>query len=177
MKNGMAMILAGLLITPGFVNKANASEDADLNVFLGGGYGVANVDDSSPSSGGNSSSDLLMMRVGVRVADFLSVEMRTGVNPRSGDGLDASNVVAFYAKPEIAVSDRLVLNAVVGYGGVRYERAGGSHTKGSSVSYGIGGQYYIDESLSVTVDFARADEEDTISADTVVVGLSYDFSI
>ncbi len=176
MKGLLSTTLAIALLPLALPGDANAS---DLNVFLGGGLGSASVGTSGASSDPGASTSVLMLRAGVRLNDILSLEMRTGVAPGTSNANDveAKNIVAFYAKPEIAISDRLLLNAAIGYGGVRYETANGGHTKGSSLSYSIGGEYFFTENASVTFDYARANEEKTTNADTIVIGLDYNFTL
>ncbi len=173
-KNGLYILCAAAALQGGV---ANAAGIGDLDGYIGGGIGSASIDDSRPSASASDASSLLIMRVGVYLSDYLSVEMRSGVNAGSGSKVEARNVVGFYLKPEVAVSDSLAFNAALGWGGVVYRRASGSRSRGGSASYGIGARYMVSDNLALTFDATRANKEKTIHADTYVVGLSYDFTL
>ena len=173
-RKGFYILGAAAVLQGGVTNAAGMG---DLDGYIGGAIGSASIDDSRPGASASDTSSLLIMRVGVYLNDYLSLEMRSGVDAGSGGKVQARNVVGFYLKPEVAVTDSLAFNASVGWGGVVYRRASGGQTRGGSASYGVGARYLLSDNLALTFDATRANEEKTIRADTFVVGLSYDFTL
>lgn len=171
-------IAAAILLSSAVISvPATASSMDELHTFIGASYGLGDANEKSSSLTNEPNPDLMIARAGVYLTDYLSVEVRAGFNPSFHDTgkVEIRNLSAFYIKPEIPVSDNVSFNAVLGYGAAIYTNENGDSSKGDSLSFGVGGKFYLDQATALTVDFARTQHENSLTIDSYVIGVSYDF--
>ena len=171
--------LSSVVIGSLFLAAGSVQAEEGLQSYVGGSYGLTDVLDDNFSGSNDPNPDIMIFRAGVHLSNYVSLELRGGVNLGLHDTGNSkiSNLYGFYLKPEMPLSNTFSVNFVAGYGAMQYQNENSVKSRGDSFSYGVGLSWLLFENTALTADFARVFDEKDLSVDTFVVGASYFFEM
>ncbi|GAA6140378.1 porin family protein [Hydrogenophaga sp. 5NK40-0174] len=177
MKRISQALVIGALV--GFGSMASAQ-----GVYVEAGYTPLSLD--ARYAGVDISSDPSSLRglVGYELGPFVAVEgmISFGVadDDISGNGIstglkgEVDNMFGAYIKPKFPVTPEFDLFGRLGFASTKLSVAGDSGTE-TSLSWGLGASYKINEQLSINGDYMTYHDKDDVTIDGFTVGVGFRF--
>ncbi|HEY9030462.1 MAG TPA: porin family protein [Kangiella sp.] len=118
-------------------------------------------------------------KVGTYFNENFSGELRLGLGVQDdtvfGSDIEIENYYGAYLRAGIPVTDGFYPYAIVGYTNTKVGVSGGGSDSESDMSYGLGADFAISDSVDFTAEFMRYLDKDGVEVDGIGLGFKFKF--
>ncbi len=143
--------------------RVDTDNDFDIRPYVGAGLGAFGLEFKNNATSQKNTVLGGYVKLGADIGDYLGAELRFGATgsgsktyaaPTGKVKQQASNFISYLAKVQFPATPDLKLYALLGGTTAKFKRGGQGKSK-TGFSYGFGGEYFLQDTLSVGAEWVQ----------------------